>query len=124
MPPQHWGPVHWRPPVPGARQGSAALLLADRRVAVALGGRLAGEPLAVGIGGAEALALGVELVVGEAWHHNHHTFPRSARHGLSKVETSLDPSAWLIAVMERLGLVWDVVRITPERQGQKLAAEA
>ena len=49
---------------------------------------------------------------------------RSARHGLSKVETSLDPSGWLIAVMERLGLVWDVVRITPERQGQKLAAEA
>ena len=61
---------------------------------------------------------------GEAWHHNHHTFPRSARHGLSKLETSLDPSAWLIAVMERLGLVWDVVRITPERQRQKLAAEA
>ena len=61
---------------------------------------------------------------GEAWHHNHHTFPRSARHGLSKVETSLDPSAWLIAVMERLGLVWDVVRITPERQRQKLAVEA
>jgi len=26
--------------------------------------------------------------------------------------------------MERLGLVWDVVRITPERQRQKLAAEA
>jgi stearoyl-CoA desaturase (delta-9 desaturase) len=59
---------------------------------------------------------------GEAWHHNHHTFPRSAQHGLSKVESTLDPSAWLIAVMERLGLVWDVVRITPERQRQKLAA--
>src|SRR3954452_5152899 len=58
---------------------------------------------------------------GEAWHHNHHTFPRSAQHGLSKVETTLDPSAWLIAAMERLGLVWDVVRITPERQHQKLA---
>src|SRR3954451_9754657 len=33
---------------------------------------------------------------GEAWHHNHHTFPRSARHGLSRLETTLDPSAWLI----------------------------
>jgi stearoyl-CoA desaturase (delta-9 desaturase) len=58
---------------------------------------------------------------GEAWHHNHHTFPRSAQHGLSKVESTLDPSAWLIAVMEKAGLVWDVVRITPERQQQKLA---
>jgi stearoyl-CoA desaturase (Delta-9 desaturase) len=58
---------------------------------------------------------------GEAWHHNHHTFPRSAEHGLSRTEASLDPSAWLIRGMERLGLVWDVVRITPERQAQKLA---
>jgi stearoyl-CoA desaturase (Delta-9 desaturase) len=58
---------------------------------------------------------------GEAWHHNHHTFPRSARHGLSKLESSMDPSAWLIAAMEKAGLVWDVVRIAPERQQQKLA---
>jgi stearoyl-CoA desaturase (Delta-9 desaturase) len=57
---------------------------------------------------------------GEAWHHNHHTFPRSARHGLSRLESALDPSAWLIGGMERLGLVWDVVRIAPERQRQKL----
>ena len=28
----------------------------------------------------------------------------------------------MIAVMERLGLIWDVVRITPERQRQRLAA--
>ncbi len=52
------------------------------------------------------------------------TFPGSARHGVSRPETSLDPSAWLIAVMERLGLVWDVVRITPGRRRQKLAAQA
>ncbi|HEX2105711.1 MAG TPA: acyl-CoA desaturase [Solirubrobacteraceae bacterium] len=57
---------------------------------------------------------------GEAWHHNHHAFPRSARHGLSKLESTLDPSAWLIAAMERLGLVWAVVRITPERQQERL----
>jgi stearoyl-CoA desaturase (delta-9 desaturase) len=61
---------------------------------------------------------------GEAWHHNHHTFPRSAQHGLSKLESTLDPSAWLIAAMERIGLVWDVVRIAPERQQQKLAGAA
>jgi stearoyl-CoA desaturase (delta-9 desaturase) len=61
---------------------------------------------------------------GEAWHHNHHTFPRSAQHGLSKLETTLDPSAWLIRALEKLGLVWDVVRITPERQREKLARAA
>jgi stearoyl-CoA desaturase (Delta-9 desaturase) len=61
---------------------------------------------------------------GEAWHHNHHTFPRSAQHGLSKLESTLDPSAWLIAAMERIGLAWDVVRIAPERQQQKLAGAA
>ncbi len=60
--------------------------------------------------------------MGEAWHHNHHTFPRSAKHGLGRFE--LDPSGWLIALMEKLGVVWDVVRITPERQAQKLASTA
>ena len=58
---------------------------------------------------------------GEAWHHNHHTFPRSAEHGLKRWEKAMDPSAALIAVMEKLGLVWNVVRITPERQAEKLA---
>jgi stearoyl-CoA desaturase (delta-9 desaturase) len=57
--------------------------------------------------------------LGEAWHHNHHAFPRSAVHGLRRVEP--DPSAWVIAAMERLGLAWDVVRITPERQRARLA---
>jgi stearoyl-CoA desaturase (delta-9 desaturase) len=33
----------------------------------------------------------------------------------------LDPSAALIALMHRLGLAWDVVRIAPERQAQRLA---
>ena len=56
---------------------------------------------------------------GEAWHNNHHAFPTSARHGLSRSE--FDPSALLIAAMERVGLVWDVVRIAPERIAAKAA---
>lgn len=52
--------------------------------------------------------------LGEAWHNNHHAFPTSARHGLRWYQ--LDPSGWLIAGMERLGLVSDVIRITPERE--------
>jgi stearoyl-CoA desaturase (Delta-9 desaturase) len=55
--------------------------------------------------------------LGESWHHNHHAFPRSAFHGLRWWEVDL--SGLVIALLERLGLAWNVVRITPERQLQK-----
>jgi stearoyl-CoA desaturase (Delta-9 desaturase) len=58
--------------------------------------------------------------LGEAWHHNHHAFPRSAFHGLRWWE--LDPSGWLILGMARVGLAWEVVRVTPEHEREKLAA--
>jgi stearoyl-CoA desaturase (delta-9 desaturase) len=57
---------------------------------------------------------------GEAWHNNHHAFPTSYRHGLRRWE--LDPSAAVIWALEKCGLAWDVVRISPERQASKLAA--
>jgi len=57
--------------------------------------------------------------LGESWHHNHHAFPRSAVHGLKHWE--LDPSALVIGAMEKLGLAWNVVRISPERQAQRTA---
>lgn len=60
--------------------------------------------------------------LGEAWHHNHHAFPRSAAHGLRRRE--VDPSAAVITLMEKVGLVWKVVRISPERQQSKLVATA
>jgi stearoyl-CoA desaturase (delta-9 desaturase) len=56
--------------------------------------------------------------LGEAWHHNHHAFPRSASHGLRWWE--LDFSALLIRVMRRLGLAWNVVEIPPERQRARI----
>jgi stearoyl-CoA desaturase (Delta-9 desaturase) len=58
--------------------------------------------------------------LGEAWHHNHHAFPRSAFHGLRWWE--LDPSGWLILGMAKVRLAWDVVRVTPEREREKLAS--
>jgi stearoyl-CoA desaturase (delta-9 desaturase) len=53
---------------------------------------------------------------GESWHHNHHAFPRSAFHGLRPWE--IDPSALVVRALRRLGLAWNVVEITPERQSQ------
>jgi stearoyl-CoA desaturase (delta-9 desaturase) len=60
------------------------------------------------------------LSFGEAWHNNHHAFPTSAAHGLKPWE--LDFAAMLIWALEKTGLAWDVVRISPERQASKLAA--
>ena len=58
--------------------------------------------------------------LGEAWHHNHHAFPTSAFHGLSLSERLSDPTGLVITLLERLGLIWNVVRISPERQAAKL----
>jgi stearoyl-CoA desaturase (delta-9 desaturase) len=55
--------------------------------------------------------------LGEAWHNNHHAFPTSAVHGLGSHQ--LDPSAGLIWALEKTGLVWDVVRPTPDRLAAK-----
>jgi stearoyl-CoA desaturase (delta-9 desaturase) len=60
--------------------------------------------------------------LGEAWHHNHHAFPRSAFHGLRWYE--LDPSGWVILGLERIGLAWDVVKVSPESARAKLARDS
>ncbi len=60
--------------------------------------------------------------LGEAWHHNHHAFPRAAVQGLKWWE--IDLSGLVIRAMKALRLAWNVVRISPERQQQRLAARA
>lgn len=60
--------------------------------------------------------------LGEAWHHNHHAFPRAAVQGLKWWE--IDISGVVIRSMKAVGLAWNVVQITPERQEQKLAANS
>ena len=59
---------------------------------------------------------------GEAWHNNHHAFPCSYRHGLKRWQ--VDPSAAIIRSMEKVGLAWDVVRVSPERRSGKALAGA
>ncbi len=55
--------------------------------------------------------------LGESWHNNHHAFPTSAFHGLRPRE--IDPGGLFIRALERTGLAWGVVRISPERQRKK-----
>jgi stearoyl-CoA desaturase (Delta-9 desaturase) len=57
---------------------------------------------------------------GESWHNNHHAFPTSATHGMGRWE--IDPAAIVIRMLDRVGLAWDVVTVSPERQARKLAA--
>jgi stearoyl-CoA desaturase (Delta-9 desaturase) len=57
--------------------------------------------------------------LGESWHNNHHAFPTSATHGLRWWQ--LDVSSLVIRALEAVGLVWDVVRVSPERQARKAA---
>jgi stearoyl-CoA desaturase (Delta-9 desaturase) len=59
------------------------------------------------------------LSMGEAWHHNHHAFPTSAWHGLRPWEKLADPTGLLIAALEKLGIVWNVVRVSPDRIAAK-----
>jgi stearoyl-CoA desaturase (Delta-9 desaturase) len=61
------------------------------------------------------------LSLGEAWHNGHHAFPTSARHGLERGQ--IDISAGVIALLERVGLAWDVVRPDPRRVASKRAVE-
>jgi stearoyl-CoA desaturase (delta-9 desaturase) len=57
--------------------------------------------------------------LGEGWHHNHHAFPTSAKHGLGRVQ--LDPSYLIIRLMERIGLARNVKRPRPAEVARKMA---
>jgi stearoyl-CoA desaturase (delta-9 desaturase) len=59
---------------------------------------------------------------GEAWHNNHHAFPRSASHGMRWYE--LDISAMIIRGLEKIGLASHVIRIDRDRQEAKAIAWA
>src|SRR5207248_1786962 len=58
------------------------------------------------------------LALGEGWHHNHHAFPTSARHGLSRLQ--VDPSWWIIRALQRLRLAYNVRTPSPKRMVEKL----
>ncbi len=57
---------------------------------------------------------------GESLHNNHHAFPRSAVYAMGRREVDL--AGLVIRALERMGLVWDVVRVSPERLRMKAQA--
>jgi stearoyl-CoA desaturase (delta-9 desaturase) len=50
---------------------------------------------------------------GEAWHNNHHAFPKAAFHGFRWWQ--IDLTAMFIRTLEAFGLAWEVVRIPQDR---------
>src|SRR5215213_3149115 len=65
------------------------------------------------------------LTFGEGWHNNHHTFPRSAKHGLTRKEIDVN---WMqIWTLEKLGLAKDVYAYeleTEETQAEETLQKA
>ena len=59
------------------------------------------------------------ISLGESWHNNHHAFPSIAIHGIRRAQ--LDPSGFLIAAFERLGLAHRVKRVTDKQLASKSA---
>jgi stearoyl-CoA desaturase (delta-9 desaturase) len=46
------------------------------------------------------------LTLGDGWHHNHHYYPSSARHGLRWWE--IDVNYVILRLLASVGLVWDL----------------
>jgi sn-1 stearoyl-lipid 9-desaturase len=59
------------------------------------------------------------LTFGEGWHNNHHAHPTSAAHGLAWYE--VDVNFLNIRLLEALGLVWDVKRVSADEPMRKAA---
>lgn len=51
---------------------------------------------------------------GEGWHNNHHGEPRSAVHG-NRHWWEFDPTYWMIVIMEKFGLAWDIKKPKSEK---------
>lgn len=54
------------------------------------------------------------LSFGEGWHNNHHYYPSSARQGFKPWQ--IDISFYIIKLMEKLGLVWDIRELKMDSQ--------
>ena len=53
------------------------------------------------------------FTLGEGWHNNHHHYPVSVRQGFYWWE--IDISYYLLVIMSRFGLIWDLKKVPVER---------
>lgn len=53
------------------------------------------------------------VTLGEGYHNFHHRFPSDYRNGVKWHH--FDPSKWIIFILEKIGFVWDVKRISQDR---------
>jgi fatty-acid desaturase len=60
------------------------------------------------------------MTFGEGWHNNHHAHPTSAAHGLRWYE--IDTNWYVIWLLKKLGLAWDVRRVNLAEIEQGLVA--
>jgi stearoyl-CoA desaturase (delta-9 desaturase) len=65
--------------------------------------------------------IGAVLTLGDGWHNNHHHYPLSVRHGFEWWQ--FDISYYVLCLLERLGIVWDLRRPAPERLARAASAQ-
>lgn len=56
------------------------------------------------------------LTLGEGWHNNHHYYPATARQGFYWWE--IDVTYYLLLLLSRLGLIWDLRPLSVKRREQ------
>jgi stearoyl-CoA desaturase (delta-9 desaturase) len=61
------------------------------------------------------------ITLGEGWHNNHHHYMKSANQGFFWWE--IDVSFYVLRALEKVGLVWDLRRPSPEALKRNLIAE-
>lgn len=59
------------------------------------------------------------LLLGENWHNFHHAFPSDYRNGARWYQ--LDVHKWIIFLMSKVGLAWDLKRTAPVRVNAKMS---
>lgn len=58
------------------------------------------------------------LTLGEGWHNNHHHFPATAQQGFKFWQ--IDITYYIICMLEKLGIIWDVRRVPKEVLNENL----
>jgi len=79
------------------------------------------RPFATGDRSCNSLPLAL-ITLGEAWHNNHHAFPRSAYHGFGWHQP--DVSGLVIRLLARVGAVWNVTPAPSAGQRRERAVES